>query len=169
MRSIGISSASAAIWANTVSTPWPTAEEPMNTVTAAVGVDLEPRGLLRAGGAAFDEAADREPVMAAVDQPALELRFLRPADFLEAAVERDAVVAAVDFVLRLERRDGRHRIGHRGCRNEIAAAEFDPVDAEIGRHHVDQPLAEKIGLEAARAAIGADRRLVGHPQRRRRS
>ena len=32
MRSIGISSASAAICANTVSTPCPTADEPMNTV-----------------------------------------------------------------------------------------------------------------------------------------
>ena len=31
--------------------------------------------------------------------------------------------------------------------------------------HVEQPLAEEVGLEAARPAIGADRRLVGHPQR----
>ena len=33
------------------------------------------------------------------------------------------------------------------------------------RGHVDQPLAEEIGLEAARPAIGADRRLVGQLQR----
>ena len=33
------------------------------------------------------------------------------------------------------------------------------------RHDVEQPLAEEIGLEASRPAIGADRRLVGHPQR----
>ena len=33
------------------------------------------------------------------------------------------------------------------------------------RHHVEQPLAEEIGLEAARPAIGADRGLVGQLQR----
>ena len=33
------------------------------------------------------------------------------------------------------------------------------------RHHVQEPLAKKIGLEAARPAIGADRRLVGELER----
>ena len=132
----------------------------------AVRVDFEPRGLLRAGGAALDEAADREPVIAAVDQPALQLRLLGPADFCEAAVESDAIVAAVEFVPELEGRDGRDRIRHLGRRNEVAAAEIDAVEAEIGRRHVDEPLAEEIGLEASRPPIGADRGLVGHPQRR---
>ena len=137
----------------------------MNTDTEPSGIDLEPRRLLGAGRAAFDEAADGEAVMAPVDEPALELRFLRPAEFCEAAVERDPVVAAVDLVLGLERRDGRERIGHGRRRNEVAAPELDAIDAEIGGDHVQQTLAEEIGLEAAGTAIGADRRLVGHPQR----
>ena len=132
----------------------------------AVAIDLEPRRLLGAGGAAFDEAADGETVMAAVDEPALQLGFRRPAEFGEATVERNLIVAAVDLVFRLERRDGRKRIRHRRRRNEVATAEFDTVDAEIGGHHVEQSLAEEVGLEAARPAIGADRGLVGHPQRR---
>ena len=91
--------------------------------------------------------------------------FLRPADFLETALQRGVVVAAVVFVLAFERRDGRDLVGHLGSGDEIAAAELDPVDAEILRHDVEQPLAEEIGLEPARAAIGADRRLVGQLQR----
>ena len=50
MRSIGISSASAAIWANTVSTPWPTADEPMNTAT-------EPSGLISSRAVSLGPAA----------------------------------------------------------------------------------------------------------------
>ena len=88
MRSIGISSASAAIWANTVSTPCPTADEPMNTVTVPPSLISSRARLLRAGGAALDEAADREAVIAAVDQPALQLRLVGPAEFVKAAVER---------------------------------------------------------------------------------
>ena len=50
-------------------------------------------------------------------------------------------------------------------RDEVAAAELDAIDAEVLRHHVEQSLAEEIGLEAARPAVGADRRLVGELQR----
>ena len=65
----------------------------------------------------------------------------------------------------LERRDGRDLVRHVGFADEIAAAELDLVDAEIARRHVEQALAEKIGLETARPAIGADRRLVGEQER----
>ncbi len=65
----------------------------------------------------------------------------------------------------LERRDGRDLVRHVGFADEIAAAELDLVDAEIARRHVEQALAEEIGLEAARPAIGADRRLVGEQER----
>ena len=58
------------------------------------------------------------------------------------------------------------RIGLLAALDQVLAAELDAVDAEIGGDHVDHPLQEEIGLEAARPAIGADRRLVGHPERR---
>ena len=38
----------------------------------------------------------------------------------------------------------------------------DRIDAEIARRHVHEALAEEIGLETARRAIGADRGLAGH-------
>ena len=132
----------------------------------AAGLDLKPRGLLRAGGAALDEATHSQAVIAPVDQPALQLRLVGPAKLGKAAVEHHGIIAAVELVLRLERRNRRHPIGHLGGRNEIAAAELDPVEAKILRYHVEQALAEEIGLEAPRPAVGADGRFVGHPQRR---
>ena len=111
---------------------------------------------------------DREAVIAAVDQPALELFLLGPADFGKTALERDLIIAAVELVLALERRDGRDRVGHFGFADEVAPAEFDLIDAEIARRHVEQALAKKIGLETARPAISADRRLVGDAGAKRR-
>ena len=131
----------------------------------AILVDCKPRGLLRAGGTAFDEATDRDPMVAPANELALQLRLLRPADFLKAALQRHPVVAAVVFILVLVGRNGRDWIRHFRMRDQVFAAELDPVDAQILRNDVEQPLAEEIGLEAARPAIGADRRLVGHPQR----
>ncbi len=55
---------------------------------------------------------------------------------------------------------------HLGVGDEVAAAQFDTVDAQILRRHVDQPLAEEIALEPAGRAIGPDRRLVGGGERR---
>ncbi len=104
-------------------------------------------------------------MVAALDQLAGELRFTGPADLLQAALERGVIVAAVELVLALERRDGGDRVRHLGVRHQIAAAELDAVDAQVLRHDVEQPFAEEIGLEAARPAIGADRRLVGELQR----
>ncbi len=76
-------------------------------------------------------------VIAAVDQLAGELGFFRPAELLQTALERGVIVAAVVLVLALERRDGGDRVGHLVPRDEIAAAELDPVDAEILCHHVE--------------------------------
>ena len=55
------------------------------------------------------------------------------------------------------------RIGHRALGDQIAAADFDGVDADLGRDGVDQPLAHKGGFVAAGRTIGAARRLVGQP------
>ncbi len=51
-------------------------------------------------------------------------------------------------------------VGHLLRRHQVAAAKFGGIDGEIGGGHVDQPLAEEIRLDAARAPIGAGRRLV---------
>ena len=104
-------------------------------------------------------------MIAPVDQLARELRLFRPIDLVEAAIEGGLVIAAVELVLALEGRDGGDLVRHLLFRYEIAAAERHAVEAEVLRHHVEQALAEKIGLEAARPAISADRRLVGQLQR----
>ena len=75
------------------------------------------------------------------------------------------IVAAVELVRAFERRYGGDPVGHLLARDQVVAAEFDAIDAEILRHHVEEPLAEEVGLEAAGPAIGADRRLVGELQR----
>src|SRR5260370_31472569 len=95
----------------------------------------------------------------------LELCLIGPAEFLEAAVEGESIIAAVDLVGGLERRDGRYPVGHVGRRDEIAATQFDTIETQVLRDHVQQALTEKIRFEAARSPIGADRRLVRHPQR----
>src|SRR5262249_8372580 len=122
---------------------------------ASVRLEHDARALLRSGGAALDEAAEREAVIASVDQLARELRGLAPVDLGEAAIEGGVVVAAVELVLAFERCDGRDRIRHLALRHEIAAAEFDAIEIQVLRHHVEEPLAEEIGLEATRSAIGA--------------
>src|SRR5215470_8376315 len=71
-----------------------------------IGLQYDARGLLGTRGAAFDEAANRKPVIAPTDLLAIELDLFPPADFLQAAVERDLVVAAVELVLVLVGRDG---------------------------------------------------------------
>ncbi len=132
---------------------------------AAVRLQHDARALFRPSRAALDEAAQRNAVIAPVDQLAGQLRFRGPVDLREAAVERDVIVAAVELVLGLERGDGRDLVRHLRVRHEVAAAELDAVEPEILRHHVEEALAEEIGLEPARAPIGADRRLVGEVER----
>ena len=75
------------------------------------------------------------------------------------------IVTAVELVLALVGGDGGDGIWHRLVRDQVAAAQVDPIDAEVARHDVEEPLAEEIRLEAAGPAVGADRRLVGQQQR----
>ena len=140
-------------------------DEPTIDRDAPVGCERQPRVLARPGRAALDVAADRAAVIAPVDQPALLRRLAGPVELREAAIERCRIVAAVGLGLDVERHHGREPVGHRAFRDQVAPAQLDAVDAEIVRHHVDQPLAEEIGLVAARPAIGADRRLVGDDER----
>ena len=131
----------------------------------AVGFEHEARALLRAGRAAFEVAADRGAAITAVDQLALDRRLCAPIDLVEAARQRHPVVAAVGFRSDVERRDGGEPVGHLGFGDEIAPAERNAIEAELGGGDVEQPLAKEVSLEAAGAAIGSRRRLVGHHQR----
>src|SRR5205085_1354593 len=126
----------------------------------ALVIELDARVLARAGRAAFDEAGDRRAVVAAIDQLAIQLRFLLPAEFREAALERRGIVAGVELLLLFRRSHSRERIRQLIRPWQIPPAELDRIDAEVARRHVEQPLAEEISLEAAGAAIRADRRLV---------
>ncbi len=102
---------------------------------------------------------------ASPDQFSLQGRFGGPADLFEAALEGDAIIAAVGLGREVELDDARERIGHLRFRDQVAAAEFDGVDAEVVRRHVEQPLAKEVRFEPARPAIGADRGLVGDEER----
>src|SRR5436305_10428703 len=69
------------------------------------------RAFLWSRRAALDEAANGESVITSLDRLAPQLGLLSPADFLHAAVKRRLVVAAVELVLALERRNGGDGIG----------------------------------------------------------
>ena len=131
----------------------------------AVGLQHHAGVLARAGRTALDVATHRQAVVTAVDQLALQRGLLAPADLGQAAVERDAVVAGVGFGRDIERHHGGERIGHLRFRDQVAAPEFDAVEAEVARRHVEQTLAKEIGLEPPRPSIGADRRLVADMHR----
>ena len=104
-------------------------------------------------------------MVAFVDELSLQRRFGGPIDLMEAALEGDAIVAAVGLGRKIELDHARERIGHLSFRDQIAAAEFDAVDAEIVRRHVEQTFAKEIRFEPSRPAIGADRGLVGDQER----
>src|SRR5215472_18534522 len=79
-----------------------------------VGLQLQACILPGPRAAALDKAADRNAVVAAVDQFPLQLLFFLPAELGEAAVECVSIVASVAFGLRVEVAglDAGERIGH---------------------------------------------------------
>ena len=91
-----------------------------------VRLDFDTRVLLRTRGAALDETADAQAVIAAVDQLSLQAGLLLPFDLRQAPVEGDAVIAAVELLLLLQRRDGRDLIGHLLLGDQIAAPKLNP-------------------------------------------
>jgi len=76
-------------------------------------------------------------MIAPVDQLARELRLFRPVDLVEAAIEGRLVIAAIELVLALERRDGGDLVRHLLFGYEIASAERHAIEAEVLRHHVE--------------------------------
>ena len=101
-------------------------------------------------------------MVTAVDQPALQRLLLVPAEFAQRAREGRVVVAGVELGLALIGHElaGRERQFRFG--DQVLAAELHRVECEVTRHHVEQPLAEEVRLEAAGRPHGADRGLVGH-------
>src|SRR6185503_6092760 len=88
----------------------------------AVGIDHDARALARPGRAALDEAADRDAVVSALHQLALQPDFLFIAELREAALERLRVVAAVELLLLLRTVERRERVRHVAARRQVAAS-----------------------------------------------
>ncbi len=126
-----------------------------------VGFDVDAGVLLGAGRAALHEATERDAVIAPVNELALERELVAPLEFGEATVECHSVVAAVEFFFLLGFVECGDRVRHLRLAHQIAPPKFHRIDAELRGRDVDQPLAKEVGLEPPRAAIGADRRLVG--------
>ena len=127
----------------------------------AVVLDRGPRVLL-ARAAALHERHGGEPVIASVDQAALQRLLLRPADLGERALEGRVIVAGVEIGLALvghELAGGERQLG---LADQVLAAELHRVEAEVARDHVEQPLAKEVRLEPPGRAHRADRRLAGH-------
>src|SRR5437016_13679635 len=115
----------------------------------AVAFQHETRTFLRAGGAAFEVTADSAATVAPVDQLSLQRGFRCPVDLREAAVEGDAVIAAIGLAFDVERGNRQERVGHVGFRNQLAAAERDAIDTELAGWNVGQALATEVRLEAS--------------------
>ena len=112
----------------------------------AVVLDHDAHVLL-ARAAAFDERHGGEAVVASVDQPALQRLLLGPADLAQRPLERGVVVAGVEVGLTLVGHELAGRERQFGLADQIPAAEFHRIEAEIARHDVEQALAKEIRLE----------------------
>src|SRR5436190_17559942 len=127
--------------------PLPDRRRPDEHREVALRLKHDACALLGPGRPALDEAAHGYAVVAAVDQAPLEPRARVPVDLREAAIEGCMVVAAVEFVLALKWGNGGDLIGHLGFCHQIASAQFDAIDAKVGRDDIEQAFAEKIGFE----------------------
>ena len=132
---------------------------------AAVGVHGDPRPVGRPAAALFEEEREPGPYALPGPPPPGEAGLERvPADCGERLVEQQRVIA------RVQRQRGDARLvesegaGQGRARDQVAAADLDPVDAERRGRRVDQPLADERALVAAGGAVGRRRRLVGQPQ-----
>jgi hypothetical protein len=95
-------------------------------------------------------------VIAAIDQPSLQAGLRCPIDLGQAAVERATVVPAIALGFDVEHQDLGEPIRHFGFRDQVVPAECDPIDPELPRRDIDQPLAEEIRFKLARRPVGAE-------------
>jgi hypothetical protein len=131
-----------------------------------VGVDLDPRLLVRTDAGKLDERRDPDPDQLPGGAPLLllghELAVRRP--FQQRLEERRKVPALVD-----QRRRPRAEIeemGDRVRRHEVPAAELDRIEVECPRDAVEHHLTDVRRLGRARPAHRPDRRPVGENARR---
>ena len=97
-----------------------------------------------------------------INQLAIKLGLLRPAEFLKAFVETHAIVAAVAIGFRasIARQYGRQRIGHFRIGHQIAPTQGKAIHAKARSGEVHQALDEKRAFIATGTAISSRRRLV---------
>ena len=110
----------------------------------------------------FDERHGGEAVVASVDQTALQRFLLGPADLVQHPLEGGVVVAGVEVGLTLVRHELPGRERQFGLADQIPAAEFHRVEAEIAGHDVEQALAKEVRFEPSGGPKRADRRLARH-------
>ena len=131
---------------------------------SAIGLDRDTGALARSRRAALDEAGDAEAMIASLDQPALQRFLLAPARLRDAAVEGAGIIAAVALGLAepVIGAHARQAVRHLDRRDQIAAADGEPVEPELVRREIEHPLAEEAALEPSRPPVGTGRRLVAH-------
>ncbi len=154
-------SASAVTWASTVSMPCPSVAPPAATVTR------RPRRPPPARARSRRRRSSRGSTRRRCRPPALLARLgrlARPvlvAGTLERRVEQAREVAGVDLDRVAE--DGKVAVVRQVAGGEqVAPAQREAVDPELVRGGVEEALAGERRLVAARPAVRAARRLVGH-------
>ena len=146
-----------------VSTPCPIEATPVTTSIAPLGA-TSMRTLSNGPSPLFStNMAKPQPTFSPAARRRLSARLhRRPVGGGQQLVDQLRVVAGVVDDVGAERAEA-ERVGHGAFVDEVAAADFDGVDAGLGGDGVDQPLAHEGGLVAAGRAIGAAGRLVGQP------
>ncbi len=133
----------------------------------AVGLHLHFGALIRADAGAFDVTGDADADMAALRA---QLRLLlgeevAVADHLQRLVEDRLVIAAVVGERREVLIDDLVVVRESIGRDEVAPADFGPVDFEFVRRDVQEPLDDEDAVLPAGAAVRRDDRLVGEDRR----
>src|SRR5262249_34299494 len=135
----------------------------------AVGLHLHLGALVGTDAGAFYVAGDSDPDAAALRPQArlLVVEELIVTDEIERLVENRRVIAAVVFESREILIDDAVVIGESIGRDEVAAANFRAVDAEIARRDIEKAFDNEDAMLAAGAPIGRDDRRVGEDRGKR--
>ncbi len=124
----------------------------------AAGVDRNPRAVGRSAAAFFDEQCDAGAYcFAGRARRRTSCCMFVPAEMRQRLFEQRRIVAGIERQLLDVLLGEFDRVGHVGAGDEIAAAQFDAVDAELRRDGVHHALAHEGAFEAARRAISRGR------------
>ncbi len=125
------------------------------------GMHRDARRLRRPGAAAFHEAGETRAEVAAIVAASAVAPLAIVADRLQQALEQGGIISVVVDGAGLARHQLADVVGQLFGAQKVAPAQLGPVQSKLRRRDVEQALAEEVALEPARAAIGADRGLVG--------